>query len=173
MPHHFGKALGEDLVRRAAEEWTLLQPCAYVQNFVPALQSPNAVLEVAYDLEQRFGLVDLFDVAEAAATVLLQDGHHGATYELGGPELVSVADLAREAGKVLGRPVQATRVGREDWAAGYAAQGKDAERVKSWLLAMFDYYDQHGLPTGSLPLQALLGRRPTSVSRALARELRP
>jgi NAD(P)H dehydrogenase (quinone) len=31
-------------------------------------------------------------------------------------------------------------------------------RPKGWLGAMFDYYDQHGLPVGTLTLRALLRR---------------
>ena len=94
MPHHLGKARSEDLVRRSATAWTVLQPCAYVQNLVPALRSADAVLEVPYAVDRPFGLVDLDDVAEATARVLLDDGHVGATYELGGPAWLTVADVA-------------------------------------------------------------------------------
>ena len=98
MPHHLGKARSEDLVRRSPTAWTVLQPCAYVQNLVPALRSAGSLLEVPYAVDRPFGLVDLHDVAEATARVLLDDGHVGATYELGGPTLVTVADVAHAAG---------------------------------------------------------------------------
>jgi NAD(P)H dehydrogenase (quinone) len=32
MPHHVGKAVSEDLVRRSGLVWTILQPGAYLQN---------------------------------------------------------------------------------------------------------------------------------------------
>jgi uncharacterized protein YbjT (DUF2867 family) len=32
MPHHVGKAVSEDLVRRSGLAWTILQPGAYLQN---------------------------------------------------------------------------------------------------------------------------------------------
>ena len=32
MPHHVGKAVSEDLVRRSGLDWTVLQPGAYLQN---------------------------------------------------------------------------------------------------------------------------------------------
>ncbi|MEV7429837.1 NmrA family NAD(P)-binding protein [Nocardioides sp. NPDC092400] len=168
MPHHLGKAVAEDLVRRSGLRWTVLQPCAYVQNFVPALRS-GGDLEVPYAVDTPFGLVDLHDVAEATAAVLTTDGHAGATYELGGPALVSVADVAAAAADVLGRPVAARRTDPEAW----RGEGLDA-REQEWLRAMFAYYDRHGLPTGPLPLAALLGREgraPTSLRAALARDL--
>jgi uncharacterized protein YbjT (DUF2867 family) len=164
MPHHLGKAVSEDLVRRSGLAWTVLQPCAYVQNFVPALAG-SRVLEAAYDVDALFGLVDLEDVGEAAATVLLDDGHVGATYELGGPRLVSLRDVAAAAEAVTSRPVELRRITAEEFRADVD------ERTRDWLLRMFDYYDRHGLPTGPLPLRALLGRAATGLEETLRREL--
>ncbi|MDN4163224.1 SDR family oxidoreductase [Nocardioides abyssi] len=175
MPHHLGKAVAEDLVRRSGLRWTVLQPCAYVQNFVPALRDLPAApeaggeLAVPYAVDTPFGLVDLDDVAAATAVVLTTPGHDGATYEIGGPALVSVADVAAAASEVLGRPVAARRTDPDAW----RGDGLD-ERERTWLLAMFAYYDDHGLPTGPLPLTALLGlvgRAPRSVGAVLRRDL--
>lgn len=150
MPHHLGKAVSEDLVRRSGLDWTILQPCAYTQNLLPALRSGE--LAVPYAVDRPFGLVDLADVGEATAVVLTTPGHLGATYELGGPALVTVADVAS--------------------AAGVPARRVDAEpATHPWLRAMFAYYDDHGLPTGPVPLAALLGRTPTDVAEVLGREL--
>lgn len=169
MPHHLGKAVGEDHVRRSGLDWTILQPCAYVQNFVPALRSPDPVLRVAYSPRSAFGLVDLVDVAEVAAAVLSSPGHVGATYELGGPAAVSVEDVAAAAVDVLGSPVRVQQIAVDEWVSSDGAQLEP--RVREWLVAMFDYYDAHGLPTGPLPLTALLGRSPTSLHETLRREL--
>jgi uncharacterized protein YbjT (DUF2867 family) len=171
MPHHLGKARAEDLVRRSDLRWTVLQPCAYVQNFLAGLRADPPGLRVPYDPRARFGLVDLRDVAEAAAAALLLEDHAGATYELGGPSLVSVADVAACAGAVLGRQVPVERVSTEQWRRTDGA-GTD-QREADWLGAMFDYYDRHGLPAGGRGLAALLGRGPTDLPATLARELQP
>ena len=76
-------------------------------------------------------------MAEAAALVLLEDGHVGATYELAS-RAATVAQLAAEAGRPRRR--------RTD------------ERPDGWLGAMFAYYDRYGLPVGTRTLDALLGR---------------
>ena len=169
MPHHLGKARAEDVVRRSAFAWTILQPCAYVQNLVPALRAGASYLEVPYDVDRPFGLVDLDDVAEATARVLLDDGHAGATYELGGPDLVSVSDVALAASDVLGRPVVARRQDPAAWASGPGAGLQPRER--EWLAAMFGYYDRHGLPAGGRVLRDLLGGRSTPLAETLTREL--
>jgi NAD(P)H dehydrogenase (quinone) len=136
MPHHLGKAVSEDLVRRSGLAWTILQPGAYLQNL--DLTGPVAV---PYDVHAVFGFADLRDVAEVAALVLTEDGHHGATYELA-TRSATVAELAAEAGV----PVRRTD-----------------ERPDGRLGAMFAYYDQHGLPVGTRTMAALLGRaRPPS-----------
>ncbi|MFC6043025.1 SDR family oxidoreductase [Nocardioides hankookensis] len=131
MPHHLGKARAEDLVRRSGMRWTILQPGAYLQNL--DLSGP---VRVPYAVTAPFGLLDLADLGAAAATVLLDDGHDGATYELA-TRTTTVAELAAEAG------VDAERV--------------DDPGTHPWLSAMFAYYDRHGLPVGTLPLRALLG----------------
>jgi uncharacterized protein YbjT (DUF2867 family) len=134
MPHHLGKAVSEDLVRRSGLAWTILQPGAYLQNL--DLSGP---VEVPYDVDAVFGFADLADVAEAAALVLTEEGHVGATYELAS-RVATVAQLAAEAGVTARRTDQ---------------------RPDGWLGAMFAYYDEHGLPVGTRTLDALLGRTVT------------
>jgi uncharacterized protein YbjT (DUF2867 family) len=132
MAHHLGKAEAEHRVRRSGLAWTILQPGVYLQNF--DLTGP---VQVPYDVHARFGFLDLADLGRAAATVLLNDGHVGATYEVASRS-ASLAELAAE--------------------AGTTAERVDAGDAPPGLRAMFAYYDQHGLPAGTLPLRALLGR---------------
>ncbi|MXG89664.1 SDR family oxidoreductase [Nocardioides flavescens] len=133
MPHHLGKAMSEDLVRRSGLAWTLLQPGAYLQNL-----DLGAELQVPYDLDATFGFADLAEVGEAAAVVLTEPGHEGATYELA-TRVATVRELAAEAG------VHAVQVPNTTGGA---------------LGAMFDHYDRHGLPVGTRVLDMLLGRNP-------------
>lgn len=137
MPHHLGKAASEDLVRRSGLAWTILQPGAYLQNL--DLTRP---VQVPYDVHARFGFLDLADLGGAAASVLLDDGHAGATYELAS-RAASVAELAAEAGTSAART--------DDW----TGEGLDV-RERAWLRAMFAYYDRHGLPVGTRTLRWLL-----------------
>jgi uncharacterized protein YbjT (DUF2867 family) len=130
MAHHLGKAEAEHRVRRSGLAWTILQPGVYLQNF--DLTGP---LQVPYDVHARFGFLDLADLGRAAATVLLEDGHDGATYELDS-RTASVAGLAAE--------------------AGTTAERVDTGDAPPGLRAMFGYYDRYGLPAGTFVLRALL-----------------
>ncbi|MEZ5097638.1 MAG: NmrA family NAD(P)-binding protein [Nocardioides sp.] len=168
LPHHLGKAVSEDLVRRSGLAWTILQPCAYVQNLVPALRDPLPALVVPYDVHARFGLVDLVDVAAVTALALHDDEHVGATYELGGLQQVSVTEVGAEAQRLLGRPVPVSAVDPATWVS--SATGL-SERERRWLLAMVEYYDRYGLPAGSLAIRALLGKLAHPLAATLAREL--
>lgn len=155
MPHHWGKARAEDLIRRGGLPWTILQPGAYLQN----LPLDGSTIEVPYRADAPFGFAHLDDVAQVAATVLVDGGHDGATYELASIR-ATVAEVAAAAGADL------RVVDPEDWARSHAAD-QDA-RVTAWLLAMFVYYDRYGLPVGTLPMAALLGRRPTDLTAAVS-----
>lgn len=168
MPHHLGKAQAELVVRTSGLDWTILQPCAYTQNFVPALRS-GSELVVPYDLDQVFGLIDVVDVAEVAARTLLDDSFIGSTLELGGPALVSIRDLATAATAVLNREITARQITAVEWAQEFGQGLSKFER--SWLMAMFEYYDSCGLPAGSVATRAVLAREPHSVADTLSREL--
>jgi hypothetical protein len=97
----------------------------------------TADVEVPYDVDAIFGFADLSDVGEAAAVVLTEAGHAGATYELAS-RLASTAEVAAVAGR--------------------GAVRADARVDHPWLRAMFDYYDRYGLPVGTRTLEMLLGR---------------
>jgi uncharacterized protein YbjT (DUF2867 family) len=133
MPHHHGKARAVDLVRRSGLAWTILQPGAYLQNL-----DLTGEVAVPYDVDAVFGFADLGEVGEAAAIVLTEDGHVGATYELAS-RVATTAELAAEAGR------RATRI--------------EASVEHPWLRAMFDYYDRNGLPVGTRTLSMLLALR--------------
>ncbi|MGZ4457423.1 MAG: SDR family oxidoreductase [Nocardioides sp.] len=137
MAHHLDKAEAEDVVRRSGLDWTVLQPGPYLQNL-----DLTATVRLPYRADAPFGFLDLADLGEAAARVLLEDGHVGATYELATRQ-GSVADLAAEAGVhvVVERP-----------------EGRPETREDAVLRAMFAAYDEHGLPVGTRVLAMLLGR---------------
>lgn len=169
MPHHLGKAEAERLVRASGLEWVILQPCAYVQNFVPQLGGTDPAVTVPYDPDAPFGLVDLADVGEVGAVALAGGVPAGSTLELGGPETVSVRDVARAAALVRGRDVPVHRTSSAEWAAGPGAEMDVRER--DWLRAMFDHYDRHGLRCGPLGCSSVLHRPPRSLVEVLRREL--
>lgn len=159
MPHHLRKARSEELLRESPLDWTILQPASYAQNVLPYLDAirDTGVWRLPYSGEARFTPVDLRDVAEVALRVLTETGHTYAGYELCGPELLDSIAMAARLETLLGRPVTVDSVP--------AAGAPD-------LVAMFDYYDRHGLAGNPRTLAGLLGRPPTDFATAVGHELR-
>ncbi|WP_164860671.1 NAD(P)H-binding protein [Rhodococcus sp. X156] len=165
MPHHLRKADSERVLRGSGLDWTILQPASYAQNVAVELVRRTGVLTVPYRTTAPFTPVDLADVAEAAAVVLTEAGHTHASYELCGPAVLDTVAMAACLSAVLGRDVQAGAQSAEDWSA--TVPELDA-RTRQDLLAMFDYYDRHGLVGNPRVLSGLLGRAPTTFGEALA-----
>jgi uncharacterized protein YbjT (DUF2867 family) len=181
MPHHWRKLRVEERLFKALAgsvepsglPYTILQPAAYMQNVLAHWDRilEQGVYPVPYAVETRLGLVDLQDVAEAAAVVLTQRDHAGATYELAGPEALTQTEVAALLGRKLGRPVRARSVSPEGWERDARAAGLGDYQVRT-LLKMFRYYECHGFWGNPRVLGWLLGRPPGTFSDFLERVVR-
>jgi NAD(P)H dehydrogenase (quinone) len=165
MPHHWDKMRAEDLLLASGLDVTFLQPTAYMQNILSGWReiTEAGIYRVPYPVESRISLVDLDDVATAAALVLTQDGHTGATYELVGTPPLSQVEVAQVLGEALGRPVRAVAEPVEAWEARARAAGM-AEHQRDRLAKMFRTYAQHGLVGNPNALGWLLGRPPATFT---------
>ncbi|MFW5942784.1 MAG: SDR family oxidoreductase [Chloroflexota bacterium] len=166
MPHHWRKLQVEALIFQSGLPFTILQPAAYVQNIRGSWDAivNQGRYRVPYPVTSRLSLVHLGDVAQAAATVLLERGHAGATYELSGTGALAQTEVAAALSKVLARPVIAEELSLDEWRV--QAQGLPAEAVAT-LLQMFRYYAKYGLVGNPKVLTWLLGREPTTLAASL------
>jgi len=172
MPHHWAKRSVEIMLRGSDLDFTVLQPAPYMQNVLG--QSPSlrrdGVYSVPYNPATRVSMVDLEDVAEAAARVLTNEGHSGATYELCSPGLLDQTGIAAALGSALGRDVRAEAVDRGEWAERAVAAGMARQQIDT-LLAMFRYYERFGMVGSAAALEQLLGRPATTFSLFVERTL--
>ena len=170
MPHHWQKMRVEELLFTRTVAWTILQPAAYMQNVFAYWRTITAegVYRVPYAVSTRLGMVDLLDVAQAAAVVLSEEGHEYATYELAGPEVLDQEQIAAVLSAQLGRPVQAQAQDRGEWAES-ARRGGQSETAIGTLLRMFEYYEQFGFYGNPRALAHLIGRQPATFAEAAAR----
>lgn len=173
MPHHWQKLRVEEQLFTSGLSYTILQPTAYMQN---VLAHWDQILElglypVPYALETRLGMVDLEDVAEAAAVVLTEPGNVGATYELVGAEALSQTEVASILGQELGRPVRAQVVPLDEWKRRARAAGLGEYQVET-LVKMFGYYERYGFCGNPRVLGWLLHRAPTGFSTFVERVTR-
>jgi NAD(P)H dehydrogenase (quinone) len=165
MPHHWNKLRVEELLFSSALDVTILQPTAYMQNFLAEWDrmASEGIYRVPYPIETRLSLVDLDDVAEAAAMVLTTDSHSGATYELVGTPPLSQVEIARIFGHALNKAVRAEAETVEAWAQRARSAGMD-DYSRETLIKMFRAYARDGLKGNPNVLGWLLGRPPTSFA---------
>jgi uncharacterized protein YbjT (DUF2867 family) len=170
MPHHWNKLRVEERLIESGLSFSILQPAAYMQNLKEQRRSvvEQGLLEVPYAESTRVAMVDLNDVAEAAARVLTENGHEGAIYELCGPEVMDQAEVAGVLCKALGRLVQVAVLDRRAWKVRAAKTGLSDYAIGT-LLAMFRHYEQHGFWGSSRVLEALLGRPPRTLEQVACR----
>jgi uncharacterized protein YbjT (DUF2867 family) len=154
MPHHAAKDRVEEALDASGLPWRVLQPCAYSANLDGALADAAATgrFRSAWGLDRAQSLVDLRDVADAAAALLTEDGLDGGTFEAVGPEPLTAPRIAALLAERLGREVTAVDVvpdGPVPPAADHAAR---CRRL------MLDHYRAHGFTGSPRVLEALLGR---------------
>jgi uncharacterized protein YbjT (DUF2867 family) len=170
MPHHWNKLRVEEMLFRSGLDVTILQPAAYMQNTLAEWDrmKRDGLYRVPYPVETRLSLVDLDNVAEAAALVLTEDGHSGATYELVGTLPMSQIEIGETFGQALEKPVSAEAETTETWEQRARSTGMD-DYQRETLIKMFRAYARDGLKGNPNVLSWLLGRPPTSLASFAAR----
>jgi NAD(P)H dehydrogenase (quinone) len=81
----------------------------------------------------RFAPVTRDDVADAAVAVLLDEQYDGTTFDVTGPELVTMADIAVMLGDALGEPVRYEAETIEQAYASRASFGAPEWEVTGWV----------------------------------------
>lgn len=165
MPHHWQKLRVEEQLFESALSYTILQPTAYMQNVLAHWDriGQEGVYPIPYPVQTLLSMVDLEDVAEAAALVLTEAGHAGATYELVGTEGMSQSEVAAVLAEQLGRPVRAQVVPLEMWEQRARTSGLGGYQIET-LLKMFRYYELCGFWGSPRVLGWLLDRPPTTFA---------
>ncbi|WP_394553208.1 SDR family oxidoreductase [Agromyces sp. MMS24-JH15] len=102
------------------------------------------------------------DFAEAAAVVLLEDGHLGAIHELAGDHAWSYDELAAAASEVLGREVRYERLSVAERVAALRAAGLD-EGIAAFVAGLDDGVRRGILADTDGTLARLIGRATTPL----------
>ena len=109
VPHFASKVVIESALRQFDVPYTIIRPNYFIQNDLTlkeVLMGPSI-----YPMPlgaPGISVVDIRDIAEAAAIALTTDGHFGKSYNLNGPALLSGAGAAAIWGKVLHKEIRYT-----------------------------------------------------------------
>lgn len=171
MPHHWQKLRVEERLFESGLPFTILQPAPYMQNVLAHRRQifEDGIYPVPYSAETRLALVDLVDVGEAAATVLLEPDHGGAVYELVGEAGLTQDEVAAILSGEIERSVSVKEIAVRDWRRQATANGMESYQVDT-LARMFEYYNVYGLTGSPNVLRWLLEREPTSFASFARRE---
>ncbi len=172
VQHQAKRDIEEHLVSSGLE-FTILQPANYMlrHRLLPAFR--EGVFRLSWALDRRQSMVDIADVTEVAATVLLDGAtHYGATYELVSHGRYTAHDIAATISAVTGRQVVAEEIGTEDFLkATLGVQSAEEAPYQARLLhAISDHYSSHDFVGNPNVLGWLLGRAPTTFQEFVDRE---
>lgn len=113
----------ERLIEGSGAEWTFLRPHAFAANALRWARHVRAgTVRGAYG-SAAAPVVHERDIAAVAVRALLDDGHHGAAYELTGPESIAQAAQVRIISEVTGIPARWEEVPLERARADLLAKG--------------------------------------------------
>ena len=172
MPHHWNKMRVEEMLFESGLGFTILQPAPYMQNILVSRKTVcnESVFRVPYPVFTRLSLVDLQDLARAAAAVLLEPGHKGATYEIVGTGGLSQVAVAEQLSDVLGWDIAAEEQPLDEWQSAAEKLGMNLYQVET-LIKMFTFYSLYGLVGNSNVLSWLLNVKPGSLCNFAKRDL--
>ncbi len=124
----------ERIVQESGVDWTVVRASWFNQNFSEGafidMVHAGRITVPAGDIPEPF--VDADDIAEVAVAALSEPGHAGQVYEVTGPRLMTLADVARDLSEAIGRPIRFEPVPHEAFVAGVAESGAPKDVV--WLL---------------------------------------
>jgi NAD(P)H dehydrogenase (quinone) len=121
----------EEHVRATGLRYTFLRDNFY-QDMLPSLAGTDGVIRGPAG-DGRVGAVARDDVADVVVAVLLGSGHDGRTYDVTGPEAITLHEVAGELSRVTGRRVTYQLETPEEAYASRASYGAPDWEVEGWV----------------------------------------
>lgn len=124
----------ERIVQQGGIDWTIVRASWFNQNFsegafVEMVQAGQIALP-AVDTPEPF--VDIDDIADVAVAALTEPGHAGEVYEVTGPRLLTLAEVAAEISAASGRQIAYVPVPHDAFVSEVASSGAPQDVV--WML---------------------------------------
>jgi uncharacterized protein YbjT (DUF2867 family) len=171
VPHFASKLAIENALREFDVPFTIIRPNYFSQNDATLKEAlMNAGIYPMPLGQVGISVVDIRDIAEAAAIALTSDEHFGKTYNLNGPEVLSGPKMASIWSGLLGKEI---RYSGDDM-AGFEEQMR--KKAPSWsafdIRMMFQGYLERGFSAEAGDIETLtdlLGHTPRRY-RDFARE---
>lgn len=175
LPHHQKKLMVEEMIVNSNIPYSVIQPAVLMQNILPnwKLLSEEGIFEQRFftSKDTRICMVDLEDVAEATSTILTNSGHTNATYEICGPDNLSLSDVLAVFHQNFGRQIKVQTMSDELWITQMKKFGFGDYQI-STLLTMFHHYNNHNFAGNSNILKWIIGRTPNNFSSFISKTMK-
>jgi len=124
----------ERIVQASGIDWTIVRASWFNQNFsegafVEMVQAGEITLP---DVDTPEPFVDADDIADVAVAALTGSGHAGEVYEVTGPRMLTLQEVAAELSAATGRGIDYVPVPHDAFVSGIEASGAPKEVV--WML---------------------------------------
>ena len=124
----------ERIVQSGSPDWTIVRASWFHQNFsegafVDMVLAGQITLPASDTLEP---FVDADDIADVAVAALTEDGHAGEVYEVTGPRLMTLEDVAADLSRATRREIRLVPVPHDAFVAGVRDSGAPKEVV--WMM---------------------------------------
>jgi uncharacterized protein YbjT (DUF2867 family) len=126
---------GEEGARRAevrlqesGADWTVVRCGFFSQNFSETFPDPirHGILPLPID-DNLDPFLDADDIADVVVAALLDDRHIGRLYELTGPRLLALSEVAETLSVAIGREIRFVSMSKQAYAADISQQGFPGE----------------------------------------------
>jgi NAD(P)H dehydrogenase (quinone) len=121
----------EEHIRSTDLRHTFLRDNMYL-DYLPALAGTDGVIRGPAG-DGRVGAVARDDIAESVVAILLGEGHDGRTYDVTGPEAITLHEAAEELSRVTGRTITYYAETLEEAYASRASYGAPEWEVEGWV----------------------------------------
>ena len=121
----------EEHIRASGLGHTFLRDNLYI-DFLPLMAGPDGVIRGPAG-DGRVAAVARDDIADVATAVLLGGGHEGRSYDLTGPQALTLAEAAEELSRAAGRPIRYQAETLEEAYASRASYGAPGWEVDGWV----------------------------------------
>jgi NAD(P)H dehydrogenase (quinone) len=154
----------EEHIKASPLRWTFLRDNIYL-DFMPFFAGEDGVIRGPAG-DGRAAVVARDDIAASAVAVLSGDGHDGATYEMTGPESLTLHEAAEQVAQAAGRPVTYVQETLEEARASRAPSGAPDWEIEGWVTTYVSIAAGE-LERISPDIERLTGRTPISLAQFL------
>ncbi len=153
----------EEYIKASGLAWTMIRPGFFMQTFAASAprikESGNIVLPLG---SATLCVTDLRDVAAIMAKVLTEPGHENKSYDITGPELITMQEVAARFSKILGREYKYVDLPLDAFKGALKNAGFNDWRINA-VAAELNSIANGSLDHTTNTVQELLGRKPHSI----------